>query len=349
MKKVVLMLSAAAALAACSKNEVVPATVAGDAEITWLTAPKSKTIADSDPRTDFSHDNVFASYAYALKKGETWAANYSTAEPYITGATISYVNDVWKNADAKYFWPKEGSLTFFAWSINDANLDAYQNAVSCTQEDGVKANLDVVANKNVDFMVADMQADKTAGAATYDHNGVPTLFRHRLSDIVFKVRTDKDYSANKTIVLNYIKFAGIASQGEYSQLVSGGDNQKIAADTSSKKEQSYLSDNAQEVKSGEYQSVANVDQHLYLPQVFDESEAKLIVGYTVMTKKEYTGGDKNYTEELEQTIDLKDLFASWEMGKRYTFNLSFSLDEILWDPAVENWDEVASGDILIEQ
>lgn len=28
------------------------------------------------------------------------------------------------------------------------------------------------------------------------------------------------------------------------------------------------------------------------------------------------------------------------MGKKYTIYLTFTLDEILWDPAVEDWDPV---------
>ena len=31
------------------------------------------------------------------------------------------------------------------------------------------------------------------------------------------------------------------------------------------------------------------------------------------------------------------MFDEWEMGKKYTINLTFTLDEILWDPAVEPW------------
>ena len=35
---------------------------------------------------------------------------------------------------------------------------------------------------------------------------------------------------------------------------------------------------------------------------------------------------------------LSELFgASWKMGTRYTCAITVSLDEILWDPAVEPW------------
>ena len=34
------------------------------------------------------------------------------------------------------------------------------------------------------------------------------------------------------------------------------------------------------------------------------------------------------------------MFQSWLMGKKYTVTLTFKLDEILWDPAVEDWTTV---------
>ena len=45
------------------------------------------------------------------------------------------------------------------------------------------------------------------------------------------------------------------------------------------------------------------------------------------------GTPKAYVEKK-----LSDLFgASWMMGHRYTCAITVSLDEILWDPAVETW------------
>lgn len=348
MKKVVLMLSAAAALAACSKNEVVPATVAGDAEITWLTAPKSKAIAAGDPRTDFSHDNVFASYAYSLTEGKKWNTDYADASLYINNTLVSFKSDddAWKSADV-YYWPKSGSLTFFAWSINDANLDAYKNAVSCTQEDGIKANLDVVANKNVDFMVADMQADKSQNAETYAHNGVPTLFRHKFSYVVFNVKTVKDYSPTKTFTLNSIKFTGLDSKGTYSQLSDGTVNEKM--ESSEAVDQTYMQTGAQTIgyNDDEYKTVSSVDQYLYMPQVFADGAGKNVeITYTVTTKVSDT---VNHMETVTRRVPVNELFEKWEMGKKYTFNLRFSLDEILWDPAVENWVEEETAGLLIEK
>ena len=56
------------------------------------------------------------------------------------------------------------------------------------------------------------------------------------------------------------------------------------------------------------------------------------------------------TEDVTKQIFLNPedgkgtkMFDKWEMGKKYTINLTFTLDEILWDPAVQDWEGVNIG------
>lgn len=37
-----------------------------------------------------------------------------------------------------------------------------------------------------------------------------------------------------------------------------------------------------------------------------------------------------------------------KINKKYTCTLTFSLDEITWDPAVQDWDPVTAADITIK-
>ena len=106
MKKLIVLLSAVAALAACSKNEVVPAVSGENVEISYKVAPRTK--AEADPKT-FNTDNVFASWAYYLPKGKSWDANRTEAKIYFGeenahGVEISYDEDknVWKNQRTSY-------------------------------------------------------------------------------------------------------------------------------------------------------------------------------------------------------------------------------------------------------
>lgn len=36
------------------------------------------------------------------------------------------------------------------------------------------------------------------------------------------------------------------------------------------------------------------------------------------------------------------------MGKKYTYNITIGLNQILFEPTVDDWDEVAGKDIPIE-
>ena len=65
MKKLIVLFSAVAALAACSKNEVVPAVSGENVEISYKVAPRTK----ADPQA-FDTKNVFASWAYYLPSGK---------------------------------------------------------------------------------------------------------------------------------------------------------------------------------------------------------------------------------------------------------------------------------------
>lgn len=353
MKKVVLILAAAAAVAACAKNEVITDFANGENEITFNVAPKTKAIADGDSRTDFDHANVFTASAYYLGPNKTWAANANEAQLYINGSEISYVGTVWKNATTPYYWPKDGgSLTFFAYSYNKGNMDIADGSGMGFQDPtteghyGVHGAIDVVANKNVDFLVADIAADKTGNTETYAHNGVPTLFRHKLSQVVFNAKVKEEYDGKK-FEINEITFVNIPFYGSYLQHPEAMSAGTTGAD------QSYAKGVAQEVtttntkvdskvKDGD---AAVVDgQILYVPQTFTGTNRELVIKYTVTT----TVGTETVVESCETKLKIESKFGAWEMGKRYTFNITFGLNEITWDPAVENWEDVTAQEITIE-
>lgn len=98
MKKLIVLFSAVAALAACSKNEMVPAVSGENVEISYKVAPRTK----ADPQT-FDTKNVFASWAYYLPSGKNWDANRTEAKEYISNSEISFKDGVWKNKDISYY------------------------------------------------------------------------------------------------------------------------------------------------------------------------------------------------------------------------------------------------------
>ncbi len=349
MKKYIFFFAAAAALAACSKNEVAPAFSNENTEISYNVAPKTKTL--SETQSDFSTDNVFVSFAYYLPNGKNWDENSADAKLYINASEISYNTDCWKNKTTSYYWPKDkGSLTFFAWSLNrpNVNLEDGQHSAAetfhCIAENGIFGHIDLTpeSNKNADLLVADIAKDKTANETTYKFNGVPTLFRHRLSMVAATVRLGKEY-ANKTFTLNSIKFTTIANAGNYYQITNDGETFSAATGAARSAELTYSAAD-QQIKTTTATAVENEDQVIYVPQTFTD-ETLIQVKYTVTTA---VANSADVVENCVVEKKVKDIFARWEMGKRYIFNLVFSLDEIFWDPAVEDWTTENSGNIEIQ-
>lgn len=362
MKKVILILSAAAAIAACTKNEVIPVSSNENAEITFNVAPKTK--ADVQPDA-FDTNYVFCSWAYYLPAGKIWEANRrdSDVQQYINASTVSYqsTNKVWKNTDNTYYWPKLGSLTFFAYSLNKNNLVLKHDAVTMSHvlcyndEDayGINGIIDLDENPNTDFLVAEISKDKRGNDPVYNYNGVPTLFRHKLSRVAFAVKLADKY-ANSKFTLDSIKFNKLSYAAYYSQFNkdSAGNFVEYSKEIDKRSTQVYTGTSMDITSSTDFLKVpeANEVRYIYVPQTFkdktaDSDIANIEVKYTITA----TVGDKEVKENCKAVINVKDYFESWDMGKRYTINLTFGLDEILWAPAVEDWDDVAGKGVTIEK
>lgn len=359
MKKLIVLFSAVAALAACSKNEVVPAVSGENVEISYKVAPRTK----ADPQA-FDTKNVFASWAYYLPSGK-WDENWNVrtnAKEYISNSEISFNNGVWKNKDISYYWPKGGSLTFFAYSLNRNNLVLEHNGghsypIAChnaADAYGINATIDLKENKNLDLLVAEIATDKTQNEKIYSLNGVPTLFKHKFSRIQFAVKKKEEYKG-ATITLNSITFNNVAYAGHYSQFnkEEGDDTftQDYCKAGDPRTSLVYTTTDFEVTSATKYEPVTETDEtyYIYMPQVFEgvtkaENIATIEVKYTVTFKE---GISRSYTK----TLNVKEIFPRWEVGKKYTFNLSFSLDEINWAPGVDDWEnetkniDVVAGEV----
>lgn len=358
MKKLIVLFSAVAALAACSKNEMVPAVSGENVEISYKVAPRTK----ADPQA-FDTDNKFASWAYYLPSGKNWNANHTDTEAKIyigkegeEGATISYGNNVWKDQDNSYYWPKEGNLTFFAYSLNSKSLtnkfgnDTHFTCLNHDSQYGIFGSLNLDTHPNTDFLVADIAKDKTANQNVYNFNGVPTLFKHKLSRVKFAVKKKSDYPG-ATITLNSITFKNLVNGMTYTQYQKDAAKGIYTPDylfPGTKRTDQKYTETAFEVSSSKaFDPVPDKNEvrYIYIPQDFKgvtetDKIATIEVKYTVTFKD---GISETYTK----TLNVKNIFDSWEIGKRYTFNLIFSLDEIKWAPAVGDWeDDIKNIDVV---
>ena len=355
MKKLIVLFSAVAALAACSKNETVPTVSGENVEISYKVAPRTK----ADPQT-FDTKNVFASWAYYLPSGKNWSENWDVrkdAKPYIgegpVGSAISYKDGIWKDQNTSYYWPKGGALTFFAYSLNSSNTlpNQYSEDLFFYCENGENAygisgvlNLDI--HPNTDFLVADIASDQTSNKEIYNFNGVPTLFKHKLSRIQFAVKKKEEYTG-ATITLNSITFNNVAHTGHYGQYNKEKGKDTFTNDYWNEVDKTspivYTTTDFVVKSSTDYVPVkeTNETHYIYIPQNFKDVKetdkiATIEVKYTVTFKD-------GISETYIKTLNVKDIFEDWKVGKRYTFNLIFSLDEIKWAPAVGDWEDVENA------
>lgn len=360
MKKLFYFAAAAVALAACAKNEVIPVNSGENQEITFNVAPKTK----ANPG-EFNTHNVFASWAYYLPKDKNWNDDWKEAVNYIAGSTISYVGNVWKNKNTTYAWPHEGKLTFFAYSLNSGELFPTSGSSSffdCQKFDagndetrsdqyGITGAIDLDAYNNVDFLVADIAPNKNANEQAYNFVGVPTLFRHRLSRVKFAIKKKFDYP-NTTITLNSITFNNLSHAMDYAQfkLDKGTQPQQfkeVLIPRETRTPQVYTNMNVVVTSATDYLPIDDNKEvrYIYIPQVFKDVTGKdniatIDIVYTV----DQVIGSNTIHKQYTKSLNVKDKFDEWEMGKKYTINLMFTLDEILWAPAVEDWvDGITAG------
>ena len=183
MKKYLLIAATACvALAACTKNEVRPVNV--DQEITFqAVVNKASTKAGTfENDAKYPTGRPFGTVAYRESSGNP---KYFGPEEVSYNSTKLY----WSTA-TPYYWPKNDALTFMSYSPYKYQESAH-SSTKITVDDHYNqlsiSDYDVAAHQETDLMVADIQkgqvANTTQDGGTWQ-KGVPTVFHHKLSQIV---------------------------------------------------------------------------------------------------------------------------------------------------------------------
>lgn len=359
-KHIFYIAAACVALASCVKNEV--RVNAPDKEITF------QTVSTKAGGAAFETNKHFFSYAYFLEKDKTWDPDFASAKPYIDKAVITYEPGTaagkgsWVAKD-NYYWPKQGKLTFFAWTDNTIHHPTNNPApsvtsatVTCAPKTGIKIeNYSVKDNRNKDILVAEIAKDKTANETATGawKNGVPTVFRHALAKVEFKVNKRTNYP-NVTFKVKKITLTKVSTRGTFTQCQSTpnenwgwngwGLQEDLPVFTSDAgKEVTKTADSTPE----EFDALTpdlNTDYHIVLPQVLkDKTDPTITIEYEIITS--YVAS-KPVTETVKDTKDLKDIYKSnWECNKKYVLGITLGLNEIYWDPSVEAWEGGTVTDI----
>ena len=346
MKRIFLAVLAIAAIASCTKNEVNEVTDNNQITFQTVVGPNTKALIDGTSYGD--SDPSFGTFAYYNATGTTFPASSAL---YIPESQVTYVGPNWTTT-TPYYWPKNGSLAFFSyspWSIKDS--------VSCSETDGITiSNYDVSAAQDVDVMVADVKTGMTSNGTNGDYNGVPTIFRHKLSQIVdVKFMTDKAYNdgtpfsaGEKQFFINYVKVNNLEQTGTY---VSGNNvnNSNLGIwtlPTTPEYDHDYTWFTETTPCGTEFKAATSANTLPYLlmmPQSYvDNADPKLVshieIQYTIRT---YTDASNSSDDVVTAYVSMHDIFSytsnTLAMNKKVTLNFTIGVNQILWAPSVEVW------------
>lgn len=359
-KNLFLAALAGVALVGCAKNEVAQVTDDSQREISFTTPVLAlNTKADEISGTTFPTGNSFSVFGY-YAESDFSAAVATTASKYMDDVEVTYDSsyDVpdpntgtggW-HSTAPYYWPKNGKLTFDAYSPSSLPFTS-------TADGGLKLTsyeaLNTYANQ-IDVLYSDRTCDNTYSNQTSDSNtdydGVDIKFNHAMSVVKIFVKAKNTTAAN-VIRIKSIDVYDIAFEGDFSQTMA----LDCRTATSSKWTVSYFPlgqypDADPKSNWGESHTITITEAQygnnmIVLPQKFTPGcaeDARIEIRYYI----------NNGGGPVEQICQFKladaahkvsgtgDPITAWEMGKRYTYNITFSVDEIYFAPAIEDWEDV---------
>ena len=313
MKKLFIIAAAASVtLASCVKNEPVATVEQGD--LITFEAPVVAPATKAEP-TALPTSETFVVWAHPT--AAVWGTGSTLGAVYMDGVEVSYQTDVWKAKEGKYFWPKSGYLQFSAYTpkVEDTGF------VAAVDNNGITFT-DYVANNAAarDLMFSERAYDKQG-------NDVEIVFNHALSAINFtfvKTTTDANFTIKSVAITN------VGSKSSFDQnlvVAAGALTTTAAAWTTPTAPLTYsvYADGSFAVPSAA--GAPALTEWYLIPQAFAaESTAAIVVTYT------QAGFG---TTEFTATHKLAG--SAWEIGKRYTYNVSFGATEILFAPVETEW------------
>lgn len=283
------------------------------------------------------------------------------------GTGISYINRAKFTYDASlddsdadtlggwtggYYFPKNGSLSFAAYSPYSAHKDSPDAGTGTFEyaSGGLTiTNFTVPALADqYDLMYSERIYNKTGNDGVGDgYEGLDLVFQHALSAIHFQVQQKAEYTGY-TIKLKSISLNDIRYKGSFSENIT---NENPTSFVSAPKwvpvSDQYADYN---IYSGDLKltQIGGSNYHtgfpgaILLPQSFTSSDtAYITIDYSI-TPPSMPGSEISQTA----TVPLYKLSNTWEMGKRYTYNISIGYDAITISPTVLGWTDVP-GDITV--
>ena len=279
----------------------------------------------------------------------TWGAATKYMDTDVRYREIS-PTDITQNywaSDVTYYWPKVGKLSFAAYSPAECSGSKSYGETGLKIEDFA---IEGTTDKQYDLMYSERSLNRTSisqlgssGTPTYKP-GVDIQFKHALSSIKFRAKTDEDYSST-TIKIKKIEISGTKYKGTFTEQVVDGSTYRSTPSWAVRSDLTPNNYVAYEDGTGNGITISISDRPvqsndvILLPQDLPDG-AMFTIKYTIQSH-----GSREIPQTATQTI--KDLTPTWEMGKRYNYTIVFTLNQIFFTPEVSDWENQIEGNISI--
>ena len=396
MKRLIIIASLAILAVGCQKTEIqneVQTPIGFSTEVGKQTrAIVSNTYDPNQP---------FAVYAYGHQGNAAATTVMNNVEVSYTAASGEGTEAIpakWSaTGTTKYYWPNDPTTTlnFYAYSPSDdnANVAAHQK-LNGTIVHSETAGLSITNyghdNMYVDFMVATPVVGATYSATDPNQlvnnetsGTVPVVFNHQMTQVLFNVTTDKEYSG-VTFIVEEITLKNIHNVGNYS-------NVNLIP--------SYFDSNPASFKHGSWSntSVLNTGTrgtYTIFPAlaanggVADDEVAKTVTNTSGLTTTGVTMIPQDMVEVEDAVIPGTDTYANqteaqmfeitysvegtgvatetvtkhvpfyakgatsvvnWGVNQKITYTVKIGLNEILFAPSVADWTGVTGETYTFQQ
>lgn len=347
MKKFFLLAAmAGVALTGCVKTESEVAVKSDSNRIVFDNPVVSSVTRALIDGTEYPTDVPFSVYAQYknANTGENLLYMENVTTQYVT-STPGTNQESWVPV-GNYYWPKQGTLSFAAYSPTAAST--VFNTVSWADDSGFTFdNFNAATNQanSYDLMYSDYVADQEQGdEADYTkYYGIQLTFRHALSALVFRAKAADEYDGAE-IKVKTIEVLEAYNQGDLT--TNNADNTAGWSDFQNPTTMAVANIAGAALDHTDFAQQGDV--LLMVPQAFDHNGGVQVkITYTIDT-------ESNATMTQTHTVDLSRLtengtvtaHADWKMGKRYIYDITIGLDRIYFAPTVTDWEDVTvTGEI----
>ena len=337
MKKILYSVLAVAALASCVKSEAVYTEDNSEIKIKPATAlaTKANQLAAIDG-TEYPVAENFDVYGYwaNLPAGNSFTKADADVTTYLgEGGAVEFTNkgNYW-GGTTTYYWPKNGSLRFAAYSPSSVDM-LHDLATDTYTVDGyVQPN---ETAKTWDLLVAPTSKSYTSMTAA---ENVSVVFEHALSWITVKV-VAKDAEAAKAFDLKKVTINNVVTTADLAAVMSGADK-AINWTLSETVAPVVVFEGSQAVTETATVIETTKDGTVIIPQ----PTTTITVDYK-QNALEGTPALDNQQVTVDLVLDAEN--TPWKPGKHYVYTLVFGLDEILINPDVVDWDDVIVNEVQV--